>query len=183
LKQLNADQALLDVSLRQANQIQWLLFAEWWKYISDDDRNATQATHKNTVSSIVENLTKLQNLITGLQASVAKASATIPCELAKAGTFYKQADPTLLIGGISSGWPSDWLDSVPVRMPAGLVPTPFNCVIPPDLAQSKISAPSSLLDPSNPHVLDSLDPLFREFTYLLPGNNSTYYFPSRSPLF
>lgn len=172
LKRLNAHQTLLDVALREARQMQWLLFAEWWKYLSDDDPTATKAAHATQVGTIAGNVGRVQTLIARLQASVNGLAASLPCQKAQADFFYKQADPTLLIGGIASGWPADWLEPVPVRVvPNSLVSAAFTTGSPPDLPPANaVTVPTALLDVNNWQTCNALPPLFAEFTYLLPTN-------------
>src|SRR5947209_14383483 len=63
LRHMNLNQALLDIALREAKQMQWLLFAEWWKYASDDDRSASQARLKTQVLAIAQRVQKIQAVI------------------------------------------------------------------------------------------------------------------------
>ncbi|KAF3936838.1 hypothetical protein ABW19_dt0204760 [Dactylella cylindrospora] len=118
LRALNATQRLLDAKKRAYKSMQWDLFSEWWKYMSDTkgkDKNAalkpnvlTWASQLQTLKDSIESLTKEIN------DKVPKGSTQYQRGIAQ--TFYQQRDPTLLVGGIQSGWPTDFLSPLSIRL-------------------------------------------------------------------
>lgn len=139
LIELNQFQLLLDSCQRAAQQYRWEMFSCWWKYVSDvsnkqDDANNREV--KDKVIKMAERISKLRDRIKFLQGQIDEflhpsfltqvqhAPSRNVLENAKTGTlpfYYRAIDPTVLIGGIESGWPSDYLEKVSVRLPAQVV--------------------------------------------------------------
>lgn len=117
------------------------MFSCWWTYVSDvsnkeeTDNNLrfTEQTRK-----ISDCLNALQDRITGLQSHIygllnPASQAQNLQENAKTGTlpfYYRGQDPTVLVGGIDSGWPSDYLEKVSVRLPVHVIPLPSTSTLP-----------------------------------------------------
>ncbi|KAI9648824.1 hypothetical protein NHQ30_003465 [Ciborinia camelliae] len=138
LKELNEYQVLLDSCNRTCQQYRWDMFSLWWKYVSDvsnQDRHKQDPTFKNKTTALYEHIIALEKHIKELQSHINSLlpSKTSPNELkplanAKSGTmpfFYSGRDPTLLVGGIDSGWPSDYLDNVAVRLQSEVITSDF----------------------------------------------------------
>ncbi|KKK12797.1 hypothetical protein ARAM_004725 [Aspergillus rambellii] len=123
LGRLNAGQHLLDAMMRRKRQLQWEMFATWWKYISDIDNKDKSRTpiYKVAVQQIQASLHLLQLAMDGLRGQMKPATDIISGAGAapKAGTlreFVQQRDPTLLIAGVQAGWPRDFQKPLPVRL-------------------------------------------------------------------
>ncbi|KAK5217063.1 hypothetical protein LTR72_010059 [Exophiala xenobiotica] len=132
LDQVNMQQSAMDEYMRQARALQWLIFAEWWKFASDPmDHNLQDNTYKQFCDGVRAKLNDyllqlraivgtsvtdpsqgiiygLNNGPGGIQSTIAALKALNPplvAEAAAMGPFYLANDPTLLIGGIPSPWP------------------------------------------------------------------------------
>ncbi|KAL4922827.1 hypothetical protein BDW62DRAFT_196835 [Aspergillus aurantiobrunneus] len=126
VNRLNQSQSLLDSAARWLKQSRWDLFSVWWKYVTDLDRG--QARKKDQYSKQVEELRgrflQLSQVIQEQQTAV----GTIKTRLTEMGypedaikeavlpEFHQQLDPTLFLGGVKAGWPSDYLDALKVRI-------------------------------------------------------------------
>jgi hypothetical protein len=110
LRTLNNIQATLDVANRKLKAIRWNLWAEWWKFISDDF-NSTPARCKNYSDQLV-NLTgianKLATLHTNLMSGLESYAKKVSSKNVSADPFFQKKDPTVCIAGIDGGWPSDY---------------------------------------------------------------------------
>lgn len=139
LAKLNQAQGLLESCNRMLQQKHWDMFSLWWKYVSDvsnKDRNIGQnQKFKADSESLANIITALQKQLDFLKAVIKKLlpdsetpwAAEDPPNLlagAKSGTrpfFYRAHDPTVLVGGVESGWPVDYLDKLAVRVPSQTV--------------------------------------------------------------
>ncbi|KAF4481688.1 cell surface receptor IPT TIG domain containing protein [Fusarium agapanthi] len=128
LRTLNEHQSLLDACRKGAEQYPWDMFSLWWKYVTDvtnktDDYVNHQYQAK--VKTISDRLGELNMRVDILDAkiTVMKEEGQAeggPLQGVKNGTdpfFYRARDPTVLLGGVDSGWPIDFNDSVNVRIP------------------------------------------------------------------
>ncbi|RAQ50497.1 hypothetical protein AFGD_003035 [Aspergillus flavus] len=138
LIKLNQHQMLLDSCRRVIDQHQWDIFALWWKYITDPSNDKNQEKQKSFKASlkIVKNklndaisqidpttyqIERLKNAIDNLKDS---NDQPIESKKVRSGThqpYYQARDPTVLVGGIDQGWPSDYLLPVKVRLPSQTV--------------------------------------------------------------
>jgi hypothetical protein len=144
LKQLNQYQLLLDSCNRALQQYRWDMFACWWKYVSDVANKADQTKNQDFINQTTQISTHINKLLSQIQVlqnyidlllhpnPTAPGSSSPPppppknpLENAKTGTlpfYYRVRDPTVLVGGIESGWPTDYLSDVSVRLPEQTVP-------------------------------------------------------------
>ncbi|KAF3920986.1 hypothetical protein ABW20_dc0103976 [Dactylellina cionopaga] len=168
MRELNSAQRLLDAILRRMQQLQWDLFTVWWKFISDHDNlnGKRDDAYRMEVSNINDLLTALKDgrdrfrgLIAGwlgttsenlghlgesVRVAVDKRFTVMPKKGALA-RFSQQRDPTLLIGGVGSGWPRDFQEKVFARLDNQTItssdspdvdkPYSLDC-LPPDLKSS-----------------------------------------------
>ncbi|KAF3138905.1 hypothetical protein TWF569_008602 [Orbilia oligospora] len=118
LAELNRSQAFFDAISRRIKQLRWLMFSEWWKYCilpspTTDMKKATR-----------DEVTRIDLLIENLQTKAAEINKAIleyktsnPSFLpGTRPTYYQQRDPTLLVGGVKSGWQPDFLESLQFRL-------------------------------------------------------------------
>ncbi|KPI35825.1 uncharacterized protein AB675_11080 [Cyphellophora attinorum] len=122
LEQLNATQLLLDSANRRVRALQWSLFAEWWKYVSDASQKKDAPSVQKCVTCIKDKINALGNQVTGLKSSIKTIQDSFP-KLVK-GTqprFFQQKDPTLFVAGVQPGWPTDFLDSLTTRLASQIV--------------------------------------------------------------
>ena len=137
LHDLNAAQLVRDTVSRQYKLFQHLLFCEWWKYqaiaesahdsmshseVADSFADAGQQQAERNlirqeVDRLVERLNLLKSLGSQLDEQLQSLSDDAPefTPVAKA-TFFSVTDPTLIIAGMDSGWPSDTTSKVSVSL-------------------------------------------------------------------
>ncbi|GAM41728.1 hypothetical protein TCE0_042r15067 [Talaromyces pinophilus] len=128
LQELNEYQALLDSCTRTCQQYRWDMFSTWWKYVSDvsnKDREKMDPIFEKQATAISNHIIAMEKRIADLQNHItellpdSETRREKPLKNAKAGTqpfFYRGRDPTVLVGGIDAGWPSDYLDTTAVRL-------------------------------------------------------------------
>ena len=167
LKEVNDIQLLLDAVSRLADQRRWDMFSTWWKFVSTvsnkEDGNKPTKDEADAVATKLGDLNKcIDNLKIQLQNRLDVAGALLAD--AKTGThpfFYRAKDPTVLIGGVESGWPLDFSDDVKVRLP---VQTVVSSSLPGSLS-SLISAVQKVLP------VEAANALLGEFYALQPIQN------------
>ncbi|KAE9373295.1 hypothetical protein N431DRAFT_544358 [Stipitochalara longipes BDJ] len=118
LTALNVLQEALDLATRDLRLERWNLWSMWWKYYSQRPTSsaAKPPSYPDHIaqSALVVNL---GNKVTDLQNQVnTKADALKVCEKGARNRFYSLRDPTMLVSGISSPWPTDFMDSLLVRL-------------------------------------------------------------------
>jgi hypothetical protein len=180
LLEMNQTQALLDSCLRYKKQVQWDLFSRWWVYNSCDlDVRGSDDEYRGIIDPLMELANKLNDKIKALDKHVQSRMAAL--STAKAGvktSFSKQRDPTLLVGGVTSGWPQDYLDALRVRIESQI------------MQASKSSSSPSILDdgiiakiPSK--IQSAAKALLNEFTLLATDKSpaSSVVKPQVQPLY
>ncbi|MCJ1345799.1 hypothetical protein MMC31_004008 [Peltigera leucophlebia] len=180
LKELNQYQLLLDACKRASTQYRWDMFSCWWTYVSDvsnkeDTRNNLEFKEQTRkisgcLNALQDRMTDLQQHIDGLLEPASQAQNIL--KNAKTGTlpfYYRGRDPTVLVGGIDSGWPSDYLDKVSVRLPVHIVPLPSTSTLP-DALSALVNLMKNLL----PDTLTlAAEALSSEFYALRPGGSQS----------
>ncbi|EFY85732.1 hypothetical protein MAC_08202 [Metarhizium acridum CQMa 102] len=167
LNEANQIQRILDACRRLADQWRWDMFSTWWKFVSTvsnkedgDDKTKTDA---DAISQRLQDLSKcIAELETQLESRLHSADHVLA--EAKSGTlpfYYSAKDPTLLVGGVDSGWPTDFSNNVPVRLPVQTVTVSSPSSLPPALS-SLISAVQAVLP------LTAASQLLTEFYALQP---------------
>jgi hypothetical protein len=123
---LNEKQANLDVMLRKLEMRRWDLFSEWWKYVSDKSNisSTIQTQYAGRVQALKLEILDLETRTATLQSDLDTASKDQPFKKANQPAFYTRKDPTLCIAGIDSGWPTDFMDSVNVRLERQIADAP-----------------------------------------------------------
>lgn len=135
LADMNREQYRLDSAKLTARTVQWELFAMWWKYVCDgeNDKQESKNLYRMKSTAITKRLQDLHTLAVKLESRIEVLKGQVP--LAKPGvlaSFYEQRDPTLLVGGIESGWPHDYMDKLKARLDSEItawtdpVPNPNN---------------------------------------------------------
>jgi hypothetical protein len=94
------------------------MFGMWWQYMSD----LTQPDTKTTQDKVQAKATEILAVGTKMEmtsSTISDLLSNIPPGLAQTGVlkhFYQARDPTMLVAGIESGWPSDYLEKLQVRV-------------------------------------------------------------------
>ncbi|KAI0391891.1 hypothetical protein F5Y17DRAFT_385037 [Xylariaceae sp. FL0594] len=115
LQELNGAQDLLDSTNRSIRAWQWQLFALWFK------ANSTSAASGKPTSSQVQEvhdyLVSLKQQAKSLSDRVVLCKDAIPGVMeAVHPEYYTQGDPTVMVGGVKSGWAHDFLEKTKVRL-------------------------------------------------------------------
>ncbi|KAI1171806.1 hypothetical protein F4777DRAFT_582528 [Nemania sp. FL0916] len=182
LRDLNQAQGLLDGCNTALKQYQWDMFSLWWKFMSDVGNKASNdhndaADYKVLVDDLSEHITGLKTRIQQLQDKIdgllnptdGSENLLATAKAASMPVFYRANDPTVLIGGIPSGWPLDYLDKVVVRAPFQTVSAEDPSSLPAALKDF-----STLLQKKVPTILKApADALITEFYLLLPGGDNS----------
>ncbi|PLN77507.1 hypothetical protein BDW42DRAFT_202579 [Aspergillus taichungensis] len=181
LGRLNQQQLLRDSCHRSCEQLRWDMFSEWWTYITDmknrDKSSGSMLDKIDDLAKRIDRTTKqLATLESCIKDSLRDPDPQGPLRNVKSGTlpfFYRARDPTVLIGGIDPGWPSDFLGKVSARLPSQAItpsselPTPFKVVL---------NATTEVLGKALPEpVVHGLQTLLCEFFALTPieGDDTT----------
>ncbi|KAK5988130.1 hypothetical protein PT974_12270 [Cladobotryum mycophilum] len=173
LRRLNREQLLLDGVTRTQTRLRWELFAEWWRHVTDRDRpsNSREAEDKDQktkkrVDSLGSRIDALQAAKDNSQSNIDKWSAPNNLQPGARPAFYQQRDPTLLVGGIKSGWQHDYLDTLQVRLDSQIVYDGSEN----ELAWNRFG---TYVDKKMPDELQStIKRLFNEFCVLNPRTSS-----------
>ncbi|KAH6632441.1 hypothetical protein F5144DRAFT_650483 [Chaetomium tenue] len=168
-------QVQLDAANRVLAQYRWDIFALWWAYVSDPtnrkDRESTvrDRDSKYRVDALAVKIRALARLVHQLDTTVKDFKADPRLKLVKSAAmpfFYHGRDPTVLFGGVESGWPVDYTDKVYVRLPAQVV-KPEGAL--PDALQELVTLVSKRL-PDGPQDLTAASTaLIAEFHTLRPN--------------
>jgi len=203
LDALNEIQFHLDVVLRTQQETMWQMFARWWKYVSNA-KNADME-YKAAVKREVEEITKLLHLLGkiargenedgkgGLQGDIQYVLENGRLRGDPAGNpneeyqfkqlvkkevlqnYYEQLDPTVMVAGVESAWPDDFLDLLKVR-PAkeitswGDTRTKHSGIDWTGLAKSQNPAKPAILEKLPPGLQQTAQALFAEFFRFMPDS-------------
>ncbi|KAI0536512.1 hypothetical protein GGR58DRAFT_528188 [Xylaria digitata] len=185
LRELNQTQSLLDSCGTAMKQYRWDMFSLWWKFMSDVGNSGDTSNDEirvkigefkeatdvlsNEINGLQSRMQELQEKIDGLLAAVEDGSENL-LETAKASSlpvFYRANDPTVLIGGIPSGWPLDYLEKVTVRSQFQTISAKDTSALP-----AALKSLSALLQNKLPDVLKApADALVTEFYVIRPGGD------------
>jgi hypothetical protein len=116
----NSERPCIDCSNRKLDSVCYE--RAWWRYVSDPDQNDSKARFADCIKCLVGKIQGLQTTISGLQTDIMKEAGAFPAIVAATQEpFFSQRDPTLLVGGIQPGWPSDYLDRLITRIDSQIV--------------------------------------------------------------
>jgi hypothetical protein len=117
LRHLNIVQQLLDGVMRTLTRLRWELFAEWWNVVSDPSREAeTEGRVRELQKRILELIGRRNTCMDEIKEKAGADEKSRTVQPGAQPAFYQQRDPTLLVGGIRSGWQHDYLDNLLVRL-------------------------------------------------------------------
>ncbi|GAO17330.1 uncharacterized protein UV8b_05560 [Ustilaginoidea virens] len=118
LRGLNLEQGLLDASLRAMVRLRKDMFSLWWQCVTDPLSGEKENTYKGLVSELEKRFNKLEATMKACDTTIQDKLAVVGQKVkpGAAATFYQQRDPTLLVGGVNSGWQPDYLDKLLVRL-------------------------------------------------------------------
>ncbi|KIV76929.1 hypothetical protein PV11_08778 [Exophiala sideris] len=124
LQKLNENQTRLDVTNRKLLLERWELFAEWFKYksefIADLNKEARFKQYQDIVGPLKDSINALIALKTDLQGQLSTLQGQVDCKISTRDPYQQRTDPTLCIAGIDSGWPTDVMDTLQIRLDSEL---------------------------------------------------------------
>lgn len=132
LQKINEAQIKIDTCTRKLKSLKWDLFAEWWKYTSEfiPDKEPEKSTRQNEYRKEVDHIKGLisgqgQNLglvqqIKNLQDEIASLQKEVECKISACDAYRIRSDPTICIAGLATGWPSDVMDTLEVKLSSEL---------------------------------------------------------------
>ncbi|KAF8457872.1 hypothetical protein BDZ91DRAFT_701295 [Kalaharituber pfeilii] len=115
---VNSQQQYLDSLSRQLQLRRWEMFSLWWQYMTDLSKPDPQKI-KPLVKAKSDQIMTLLTQINNVDTQVKKNVSNLPPGLAQKGvlpSFYQGRDPTMLVAGIESGWPWDYLQKLRARV-------------------------------------------------------------------
>lgn len=119
----NGTQRYLDGLARQLQLLRSDMFAFWWQYMTALQPPDPVKT-RDAVRTKTQAINDLLGQIKTMTARVEAQKAAIPEGLAQTGVlppFYAARDPTMLVAGVESGWPWDFLQSLRARVDTQLL--------------------------------------------------------------
>ncbi|KAK2459770.1 hypothetical protein APHAL10511_008202 [Amanita phalloides] len=123
LSQVNTKQNAIDLCLRQAEWIRWQVWAEWWKWVQSNVEHTDEdkRTVRDKVNALVNRHDSLIQPAAGWNQEIKEIAKQYNWETSAQPRFYTCRDPTVLLCGIKSGWPTDWSDLLKVRLKEHIV--------------------------------------------------------------
>ncbi|CAL1698581.1 unnamed protein product [Somion occarium] len=123
LDTVNAYQMALDLCTREMKWLQWQIWAEWWKWVSSHRRHTDEEKRaiNDKVNEMVNRYTLLDIEIQGWKRRMQEIVQEYNWETITAPRYYSTRDPTMLLCGMKSGWPTDFGDLLKVRLDSQIV--------------------------------------------------------------
>jgi hypothetical protein len=117
LMALNITQEALDLANRDLRLERWNLWTMWWKYYSQRPPAGSAIKTSPEYAAQSALVVSLESKVNDLQGQVDTSSNKLKvCEKGARNRFFSLRDPTMLVSGISSPWPIDYLDNLLVRL-------------------------------------------------------------------
>jgi hypothetical protein len=114
IAKLNEAQCILDAAVSKLRLLQWSLFAEFFKYCSDNLMR--EATYHSRVLALRDEGQDLNKKVELLKSQVLTLSGKVEVKRFPRDTFFQRNDPTLCLAGIESGWPADYFEDASTRL-------------------------------------------------------------------
>ena len=172
LSAVNATQRYLDGLDRQLQLLRWEMFAYWWEYLSSPtqpDSIKTEGKVNQMTAALLSLLEKRQDVTQRVGDQVEK----LPKDLARQGVlppFYEARDPTMLVAGVESGWPWDFLLSLRGRLDTQVV-VPSSSV--PSLDPHSSDFCTEIISKLPQSLIQTANRLAVEFFALNPANTQS----------
>jgi hypothetical protein len=119
---LNQKQRRADSLANIIRKKQWDLFAGWWKYLTDiEAETGRHVYHTAIFEQVTADLLQLTGELNTSNKQIEDAKAklsnsNIQPQIGTAPPFHQYGDPTVLIAGITTGWPVDYINPLKVRL-------------------------------------------------------------------
>ncbi|KAH7320601.1 hypothetical protein B0I35DRAFT_352023 [Stachybotrys elegans] len=120
LSELNKQTRLRDAAKRRLKEQQWNAFSLWWLVVTKAKKNDET---RQRVEQLAKNIKALKKCIDSSQEEINRLfkDEVKDFEPGVLDPFQQQRDPTLLVGGIQSGWEVDYLLKLLVRLDCQVV--------------------------------------------------------------
>ncbi len=115
LRLQNSGQHLLDAINRRLQQLRWEMFAWWWCQISDVDKKISTTADERDVRKVEKEIKELVAFAELIKTSIV-GTVKAPVKTGVMEGFHQRSDPTLVVGGVQSGWPTDFNDVLQGRL-------------------------------------------------------------------
>jgi hypothetical protein len=173
--ELNLQHQRSDAAERLSKKLRWDMFALWWSLLSDLGTNEPVDKVEDLRARLLERATNVINAIkppkldpTGKSAE----SKVVDEEQIQTGVlepFFQPSDPLLLVAGVPSAWPHDYLDKLTVRLQWQIVDSPNASPLPDPLHEFS----ETILPTVIPHeLLKVAQALVKEFHQLHPATTA-----------
>ncbi|EEY21589.1 conserved hypothetical protein [Verticillium alfalfae VaMs.102] len=119
LRRLNILQKLLDGVERTTARLRWEMFALWWWLVSDATKQREVKTGprvRDLHTRVGELENRRRDLIAEINGLAGPEKTPRTVQPGARPAFHQQRDPTLLVGGVQSGWQYDYLDDLLMRL-------------------------------------------------------------------
>ena len=170
LNMVNEHQMALDLCTREMKWLRWHIWAEWWKWVTchrqrtDDEK---QAVH-DKVNDMVNRYTQLELQTQTWKQIMSEIIGQYNWEPVASPRYYSSKDPTLLLCGIKSGWPTDFAEFLRVRLDSQLVTVDDIYDADPDGWAAVESSLSAISEKLPTPLQDTAKALLEEFYVLRP---------------
>ncbi|KAL6788963.1 hypothetical protein J3E68DRAFT_99163 [Trichoderma sp. SZMC 28012] len=114
-----------DAADRKLKRQRWAVFAEWWQAVTLAKK---ELDVKNALKPILDSIDALEKLLgiskqdlISVLTDGKKGDEATEFEPGVHPPFHQQRDPTLLVGGVRSGWEPDYLHTLLIRLDTQLI--------------------------------------------------------------
>jgi hypothetical protein len=104
--------------------MRWDLWSRWWKYFSASQDSSLDPAVKKDIDQMSKDISDLSNQLLTWKTKIDSDAAAFGPTVEKGARdrFYSLRDPTMLVSGIPSPWPTDFQDDLRVRLASQTVP-------------------------------------------------------------
>ncbi|KAK2007340.1 hypothetical protein LZ32DRAFT_593960 [Colletotrichum eremochloae] len=117
LAKLNRECRFRDAARRKLKRQRWALFAEWWQAVT---LSKSDGEVKDALDPILESIKDLEEQLLHNERVMADLTGDKDggneFQPGIHAPFFQQRDPTLLVGGVRSGWEPDYLHTLLIRL-------------------------------------------------------------------
>ncbi|KAF1834716.1 hypothetical protein BDW02DRAFT_325050 [Decorospora gaudefroyi] len=130
LRELNEKQLQYDICARKLRALRWELFAEWFKFktefLPEVGKNEIFQFYREKVNPTLDEIVGtdpprkaslgLLRFMRALREEIESLKEQVDCKESTKEPFQTRQDPTLCIAGLDSGWPTDVMETLQVRL-------------------------------------------------------------------
>ncbi|EMD00389.1 hypothetical protein BAUCODRAFT_144067 [Baudoinia panamericana UAMH 10762] len=116
LARLNNMQKIADASTSKLQLLQFSLFAEFFKFASDNDGTSRTSIYSSRIQQLRDEGRNLKSKLDMITEEIFNKSKELTVQRFADESFFSKNDPTLCIAGLDSGWPVNYMENVPTRL-------------------------------------------------------------------